>query len=301
MVSAYQRFVAFRRSLPPSPRLHRQTVKVRGLDIAVFQTPPVADQPPLVCVNGGLLFDHRLLWPALSPLAARRQLILYDQRGRGQSQAPPGIRAASIEHDAGDLAALRVALGFRTWDVLGHSWGGGIAMLGTERDQGGVRRLVLVDAVGPRSTWLPPLHAAALERLGPSDRAVLSHLDPNTLVVADPAIHSAYARAFYPAWFADREFGRTFSPPRSDSVTGATIAARLRREGYDWTTLVSAVATQTLVMHGARDLLPTDVAHELVSVLPNSRLVLIPEAGHMPFWEAPEAFFASVTAFLEVP
>ena len=54
-------------------------------------------------------------------------------------------------------------------------------------------------------------------------------------------------------------------------------------------------------MHGARDLLPTDVAHELVSVLPNSRLVLIPEAGHMPFWEAPEAFFASVTAFLEVP
>ncbi len=267
----------------------------------MFATPPVNDRLPLVCVNGGLLFDHRLLWPALSQLASGRQLIFYDQRGRGGSQAPPGMRAAAIEHDAGDLAALRVALGLKQWDVLGHSWGGGIAMLGVARDQSGVRRLVLVDSVGPTGDWLPLLHEAALRRLGPAEREALARFDPRALTVGDPALHSAYARAFYPAWFAETEFARTFSPPRSDSVTGATIAARLRREGYDWKNLLSAVATETLVLHGDRDLLPVRVAHELVSVLPNSRLVLLPEAGHMPFWEAPEAFFASVTAFLEDP
>ncbi|MFN8580537.1 MAG: alpha/beta fold hydrolase [Gemmatimonadaceae bacterium] len=299
MLNAYQRFLAYRRSLPRPPHLHKEMVKVRGLDLAVFMTPPVPHRLPLVCVNGGLLFDHRLLWPALSPLATGRQLILYDQRGRGQSQAPPGVRAASIEHDAGDLAALRMALGLSRWDVLGHSWGGGIAMLGTERDRSGVRRLVLVDAVGPTSEWLQPLHLAALERLGPAERSVLSLLDTAGLELGDPAVHSAYARAFYPAWFADQELARTFSPPRSNSVTGATIAARLRRHGYDWRNLVSAVAAETLVIHGERDLLPVRVAHELVSVLPNSRLAVVPGAGHMPFWEAPEAFFASVSAFLD--
>lgn len=297
--SARDRFIAYRRSLPRPPRLHKHVVKVRGLDFATYTTPEVPGATPLVCVNGGLLFDHRLLWPALSPLAQHRQLIFYDQRGRGASAAPPGAQSARIEHDAGDLAALRHALGYRQWDVLGHSWGGGIAVLGTERDQGGVRRLVLVNAVGPRSeSWLPGLHDAALRRLPPTERAVLQHLDPSALHEPNPAVHSAYARAVYPAWFADPEMAQLFAPPRSESRTGAAVAARLRREGYDWTALVRAVHTGTIVIHGAEDLLPPSVARELVALLPKARLALIPKAGHMPFWEAPEPFFAQVDSFL---
>jgi proline iminopeptidase len=281
--------------------LERRVVHDRGLRFAVFATPPVAGATPLLCINGGLLFDHKLLWPALSPLAERRQLFLFDQRGRGESQAPPGPHAARIEHDAGDVAALRVALGLRRWDLLGHSWGGGIAALAAERDRDGVRRLVLVDAVGPQGDWLSALHDSALARLGPTERAVLGQLDPAALTTGDPAVHSAYARALYPAWFADAELAGMFTPPRSTSITGAAVAARLRTEGYDWRPLLRAVTAESLVIHGAGDLLPVRVAHELVAVIPKARLVLIPDAGHMPFWEAPEAFFAAVDQFLETP
>jgi len=178
-----------------------------------------------VCVNGGLLFDHNLLWPALAPLSERRQLILYDQRGRGASQAPPGASAARIEHDAGDLPAIREALGLGTWDVLGHSWGGGLAMLATERDRSAVRRLVLVDSVGPVGNWQENLLRDALPRLGPSDRAILEHIDTDALLRPDPGIHSAYSRAMYAAWFADASLAAMFSPPRSHSRTGAAVAA----------------------------------------------------------------------------
>ncbi len=297
--SARDRFVAYRRSLPHAPRLHHHRVKARGLEFAVFTSPAVAGATPLVCVNGGLLFGHKLLWPALSPLAEKRQLIFYDQRGRGESTPPPGPQAARIEHDAGDLVALRQAMGFRTWNVLGHSWGGGIAVLGVERDQGGVGRLVLVNSVGPASeSWLPHLHNAALDRLPSAARAVLQRLDPASLVEPNPAIHSAYTRAIYPAWFADPELAQLFAPPRSESRTGASVAARLRRDGYDWSSLVRAVHTKVLVIHGERDLLPPRVARELVALLPESRLSLIPEAGHMPFWEGPEHFFGVVDSFL---
>ncbi|MBV6522161.1 MAG: Proline iminopeptidase [Gemmatimonadaceae bacterium] len=297
MQSARERFIAFRRSLPRAPVLARATVRVRGLDLAVFLTPAVSDATPLVCVNGGLLFDHKLLWPALSPLASHRQLILYDQRGRGASQAPPGTRAARIEHDADDLRALREALGIRMWDVLGHSWGGGIALLGAERDRAGVRRLVLVDAVGPRSDWLASLHADALERLAPADRAVLGQLSPEALKLDDAAVHSAYSRAIYPAWFADRDLASMFAPPRSTSATGAAVASRLRRDGYDWTALIRGVSVKTLVIHGVHDLLPVRVAHELVALCAGSRLAILP-SGHMPFWEAPSEFFEAVDTFL---
>src|SRR5829696_2220103 len=167
MTSARDRIVAYRRSLPRTPRLQPQTVQARGLQFAVFTTPPVnlqggaASLPPLLCINGGMIYGHELLWPALAPLAASRQLVLYDQRGRGRTQAPPGARAARIEHDAGDVRAIREALGVERWDVLGHSWGGGIAMLGVAADREATRRLVLVDAVGLTSAWLPALKPSA--------------------------------------------------------------------------------------------------------------------------------------------
>ncbi len=300
-LSARERFTAFRRSLPGTPRLTSQRVKARGLEFAVYHTDPHPDRPPLLCINGGLLYDHKLLWPALSPLAQHRQVFLYDQRGRGESQAPPGLQSAKIEHDAGDVVALREALGFRRWDVLGHSWGGGISMLAAERDREGIRRLVLVDSVGPTSGWLSGLHDRALERLSTSDRAVLQRLDPKALHDADPARHSAYSRAIYPAWFGDADLAQLFAPPRSESGTGAAVVARLRREGYDWRALVRAVQSSTLVIHGDSDLLPPDVARELVALIPRSQLALVPGAGHMPFWESPEQFFTLVEQFLSSP
>jgi proline iminopeptidase len=274
---------------------------VRGLAFAVFTTPPVPDAVPLLCVNGGMLFSHALLWPALSPLALGRQLILYDQRGRGESQAPPGPHAARIEHDAGDVGALRQALGIRQRDVLGHSWGGANAQRGAQRQSVGTPPIVTQNAVGPTSQWMPALATAALERLDAPGRAGLQRFTTDELTRPDPEVQSAHARAIYPAWFADPDFARMFTPPRSTSRTGAAALARLRREGYDWTPLLRALDRPTLVLHGERDLLPLAVAGALVAALPDARLAPIPGSGHMPFWEAPELFFPLVDSFLARP
>lgn len=306
-MSTLHRYLAFRRSLPPRPPLESLRVRARGLDFAVYRTPAVDGVPPLLCINGGLLFDHRLLWPALASLATHRQLIFFDQRGRGRSAVPPGMQGSRIEFDAGDVVALRRALGITAWDVLGHSWGGGIAMLSAAEEcrvatamaaPCAVRRLVLVNAVGITSRWLPPLHAAGVARLNGDEHAVLAGFDPAHLCEPDLARHAAYARAFFPAWFADREFARQVTPLVGESVTGAVVAARMRRDGYDWTEVLRDLHVPTLVVHGAADVLPLSEAERTAGYLPHARLVPIADAGHNPFWEAPDAFFAAVHAFL---
>ncbi len=305
-MSARARFLAFRRTQPPPPPLTRRDVAARGLTFATWQSPPRPEHPPLVCVNGGLLFDHALLWPALAPLAHTRQVILYDQRGRGATPAPPGVAASRIEFDAGDLAALRSALGIGQWDVLGHSWGGGIAMQAAALDVEGVRRLVLANAVGVTGVWLPPLHEAGIARLaGTGQEAAaerLAALDPETLGVPDLDRHATYAQAFFPAWFADPEFAARAVPPRGQSLAGAHVAARLRRDGYDWTERLGALRSPTLVLHGADDVLPLAEAERTVRVLSTAgvavRLEPLAGAGHNPFWEAAAAFFTAVDAFL---
>jgi proline iminopeptidase len=303
LASAKDRFIAFRRSLPRTPPLERQTVRVRGLAFAVFTTPPPSEieATPLLGVNGGMLYDHSTLWPALSSLARDRQVILYDQRGRGLSEAPADPASASIDDDAADVTALRRALGIRRWDILGHSWGGGIAMLAASLDEAGTRRLVTVDGVGPTSAWMTPLREATSARLAPSQRADFDRITERDLEQSDPELQATYSRAVYPAWFSDPELARTFAPPKVTSATGSVILARLRRDGYDWRARLRALSVPTLVIHGEDDALPVAVSAELVALLPRATRLLVPHAGHMPFWEAPDLLFPAVESFLASP
>jgi proline iminopeptidase len=294
---SYADFVAFRRSLPHTPALNRQTVRARGIDFAVFSSPPVGNDPPLVCVNGGMLYDHSMLWPALSPLAERRQLILYDQRGRGRSSAPVQPADATIEDDAADVGALRRALGIRSWDILGHSWGGGISMLAAAADSGGVRRLALADPVWNTGRWMAPLRQNVLARLHGDEHDAVARISEAALGDPDPVLHSTYSRAVYPAWFADAEMASRFTPPHATSETGTAVLARLRRDGYDWTERVRSLSTPTIVIHGEQDPLPLAKSRD-DSYIGSARVVEVPASGHMPFWEAPARFFALIESFL---
>ncbi len=303
-LSPVERFRRFRKSLGRTPRLHRSSITARGLQFAVFSTDrPQNDTLPLICVNGGLIFDHKLLWPALSPLALERQLIFYDQRGRGASAVPPAARNSRVQFDAADLAELPIAIGLERYHLLGHSWGGGIAMLSAATQSDRVASLTLLNPVGLTGEWLPRLtptaaqrlSGAALDRLLAADLAV--HSDATT--AADPAALSEYAAAIYPAWFAEPELADLLSPPASTSVTGAAVSARLRREGYDWRGIVGPLGMPTLLVHGTADLLPLTLAEETVTVLgPRARLLPVPNAGHNAFWEQPLIVFPAITEFL---
>ena len=295
--------LAWRRSRPRTPPLERLVVQARGLPFAVWRSPEVpGGGAPLLAINGGMIYGHDLLWPAFAPFAAGRQVILYDQRGRGETPAPPGVRAARIEHDVLDIPALRIALGIERWDLAGHSWGGGLALLAAAADPDGVRRVVTLDAVGASSGWLDALHGRALAHLearaAHEALAALRALDPVALHDPDPTRHSLYSRTMYPAWFHDQEL-LIFSPPLAESATGSAIAARLRREGYDWGETFRAVRAPALLIHGESDAIPLAEALRTASLVPDARVLPIPKAGHMPFFENPEPTFNAALAFLD--
>jgi pimeloyl-ACP methyl ester carboxylesterase len=105
----------------------------------------------------------------------------------------------------------------------------------------------------------------------------------------------------YPAWFADEELASRFTPPHAISETGAAVLARLRRDGYDWRDRLRALSTPTLVIHGAQDplpYLPLANAPDKSYIVRDVQLAVVPSSGHMPFWEAPERFFALIDSFL---
>ena len=178
---------------------------------------------------------------------------------------------------------------------------GGVAMLAAADDPSGVRRLVLVDSVGVTCDWIQPLRAAVLARLTADERKTVAKFSDADFYSADPGVQSAYSRAVHPAWFADHDMAKRFTPPEAASETGAFVLARLRTDCYDWRPRLGGVLASALVLHGEKDVLPINVAAEISQVLPVAQLHIVPSSGHMPFWEAPRTFFSLTETFLTSP
>src|SRR5215203_6048880 len=101
--------------------------------------------PPIVVLHGGPDFDHYYLRPELDRLADSFRLVYYDQRGRGRSGDGVDRREVSIESEVADLEAVRSRFGFESVTILGHSWGGLLAMEYAIRHPNRVTHLILVN------------------------------------------------------------------------------------------------------------------------------------------------------------
>src|SRR5215204_1866071 len=83
---------------------------------------------PIIVLHGGPDFDHHYLLPEMDRLADSFCLIYYDQRGRGRSAEGVAPEDVSIDSEIEDLDSVRRHFGLDSVTVLGHSWGGLVAM-----------------------------------------------------------------------------------------------------------------------------------------------------------------------------
>src|SRR5512137_1150350 len=81
---------------------------------------------PLVLMHGGPGLDYQTMLP-LQPLADQFTLVFYDHRCNGRSEGAQ-VTSMTMENLTADADALRQALGFDKWVVLGHSFGGNVAL-----------------------------------------------------------------------------------------------------------------------------------------------------------------------------
>ena len=101
---------------------------------------------PLVLMHGGPGLDHTTLLP-LQPLADQFTLIFYDHRCNGRSEGAE-VSSMTFENLTADADALRQTLGFDKWAVLGHSFGGNVALEYALRYPQSLSHLVLMDTGG---------------------------------------------------------------------------------------------------------------------------------------------------------
>ncbi len=193
---------------------------------------------PLVLLHGGF-GSAEMFGPNLAALAAGRQVIGMDLQSHGRT--PVADRPMRFETMADDVAALIAFLGHAQADVMGFSFGGGVALRTAIQHPAVVRRLVVVSAPFRRAGWHRE-HIAAFETMGPQ--------------IAEPMKQSPMYATY-----------REIAPRVEDWPVLVTQLTGLLKLDYDWTAEVRGLSMPVLVVAGDADGLPPSHAVELFELL----------------------------------
>ena len=221
--------------------------------------------PALLLLHGGL--SNRLSWFSQIPclVQAGRQVIVVDTRGHGRSEL--GGRELSYRQFADDAVRVLDELGLAHTDVVGWSDGGNIGLLLGRYHPERINRIVAISANYDPSGLTPEAHA-------------------------DATTPSQGMRYWLRRWWT-----------HAGEHTGE-LEQRIKRL---WRTAphltaddLRAIPTPTLIIVGRNDVVSVDHAEEMAGLLPNSRLLILPDGHALPITH-PDEINRAIGGFLFAP
>lgn len=260
------------------------------------------DGAPVVLLSGGPGFGN-YLQPVADALAGGNRCILFEQRGTGASPEKLDADSLTLANAIADLEALRVHLKLERWSLLGHSWGGMLAMAYATKHADRLDCLVLLGTGGPTLEFFGPFGDTLAGRATPEERATLAKWNEPAAIANDPdRAMQEQLRIRFPAYFYDREKAAAAWPAFAKvSYTPAThraLIADLQRLKFNLRSGLAEAHCRTLVIHGRQDPIPASVVYEIREVMPQLELRFLEKCGHFPWIEQPEDTFRVLRAFL---
>ncbi len=274
-----------------------ESITIRGISLHV-QVMGRGD--PLVLMHGGPGQDYTTLLP-LKPLADQFTLIYYDHRANGRSEGAD-VSSMTWENLTEDAEALRHELGFEKWAVLGHSFGGNVALEYALRYPQSLSRLILMNTGGDQ-WWVQRNAPELLAKRGYRPGAVqAARRFFNGELSADEYFSTVFKffQAYYHRFNPLELVRDIIGAPKTKFRPEATIY------GYSqllngWTVMdrLSEIKVPALVVAGRSDFLfPPEHQAILADRMPNAQLVLIERAGHNPQMERPAEVIRAIRDFM---
>lgn len=231
-------------------------------------------QPILLLHGWGTQLES--LAPVTNHLAAQRKVYALDFPGFGASEFPPVDW--SVGDYAGWLAQFIEKFNLDSFDLLGHSFGGRVAIKYSSTCPEKVKQLILVDSAGVRQYEMRP-RFRFYRLVAKAGRPVLG-------LLPEPARKRVQWRMY-------RAIGST------DYLTAGRLRGTYSKViSEDLEPFLPLVKARTLLVWGEQDqATPLADAQVMASKIPDNRLVVIPHAGHYPFLDQPGRVFEALDNF----
>jgi len=267
------------------------------------ELPPASEKLPLLVLHGGPGFPHDYL-EDLSGLADDgRAVVLYDQLGCGNSDHPDDPALWVMDTFVNEVAAVRDGIGLDQVHLLGHSWGGWLALEYALRRPSGLASLVLASTCASI-----PAFAAETKRLKESLPAeVQETIDRHESAgTTDNDAYVEATMAYYTQWVCRLEpfpehIMRSFTNLREEvygTMQGPEWNVTGNLKDWDVTDRLRELALPVLITSGRYDEMTPALIKPLADGISGAESVVFEESSHLAMAEEPERYRRVVESFL---
>jgi pimeloyl-ACP methyl ester carboxylesterase len=266
-----------------------QTINAGGVQFAYRELGPSTGVPVVFLTHLAAVLDN---WDprVVDGIAAEHRAITFDNRGVGASS---GATPRTIEEMASDAVTFIRALGFDQVDLFGFSMGGMIAQVIAQQEPRLVRKMIIA-GTGPAGgegienvTRISYLDTA---------RGLITRRDPKEFLFFTRTPNGRAAAKEFLARLEER------TKDRDKAISVGSFRAQLKaihRWGQQQPADLASIHQPVLVLNGESDkMVPTKNSIDLDRRLPNSQLVLYPDAGHGGVFQFHEDFVKRALEFL---
>ena len=266
-----------------------RTLSAGGAEFAYRQLGPGTGVPAVFLTHLAAVLDN---WDprVVDGIAAKHRVITFDNRGVGAST---GSTPATIQEMARDAITFIHALGFDQADLFGFSMGGMIAQVIAQEEPQLVRKMILA-GTGPAGgegidqvTRITYLDTA---------RGLLTRQDPKQFLFFTRTANGRRAGKQFLARLKER------TNDRDKAISVGSFRAQLKaihRWGRQKPADLASIHQPVLVMNGESDkMVPSKNTVDLDRRLPDSQLVLYPDAGHGGVFQFHDDFVQRALEFL---
>lgn len=261
---------------------------------------------PLIVLHGGPGLSQDYLLPQLYKLAENNLVIFYDQRGSGRSlETELDAKHINIGQFVEDLETLRTSLGFDKFILMGHSWGGLLAMQYAVDHQENLLGLILLDTASADYKG----QKAFIDEFRLRTKNIHSDIKPlfayeNFKELNAAQISDLYRNLFSIYFYNPKEvkdLSLNFSVVSAQS--GFKVMEEMSKTYWLQPSVnlfpsLKMLAVPTFILHGKQDIVPAWTAQEIKDAIPQSEIVLLDRCGHFPYIEQPSQFFYELNNFL---
>ncbi len=259
---------------------------------------------PLIVIHGGPGLCQDYLEPGMYTLAENNLLIFYDQRGCGKSTGSINADSISMESFVNDIEAIRKTFNFDKISILGHSWGGFVAMHYAIADQSHIDKLILSNSAPSTSEGYALFGKEYMRRMTPFQNQIDKLSDSEGFREGNENIMEQFYRLIFRQYCYNPEKAELLNLRMASTATldGRKVSGILREnvldKPFDLNKGLNTLKISTLIIHGDSDPIPLITVKEVHENISGSKLILMKDCGHFPYVEDPSTYFKHIDAFL---
>lgn len=259
---------------------------------------------PIIVIHGGPGLSQDYLLPQMAILAKSNLLVFYDQRGCGFSLGKVDDKTITIKNFLEDLESIRKALGFKKITVLGHSWGGFLAMKYAIAYPESLDKLILL-STAPATNEDYGLCVKEFEKRNTPIQKQLDEIQKSeNFAQGDPETLNSYYKLLFRSYLYDSNKINllNFIMSQEANIRGGKVNKLLEQnvleKPYNLFPEQKRLDVPTLIIHGESDFILPITAKKIHENISNSQFILLKNCAHFPYAEEPDDLFNYLEKFL---